>query len=108
MNWKTEETKQLVKAFLCLEKPGEARRFLRDLMTEQEIIEFAKRLQTAQLLSKKVPYLEITQKTGFSSTTIARVSRWLFKGKNGYSDILSKLHHHNPSNLGEDCLHVNP
>lgn len=79
---------------LSLRSPGEARRFFRDLMTKGEIDEFARRLAAAEMLSRKVPYVTIEKETGFSSTTIARVARWLNKGEGGYSKIIAKLHHH--------------
>ena len=97
MDWKKPENKALVEAVLALTSPGEVRRFLRDLLTEGEIEEFAKRLQTAALLSEKVPYSSIARQTGFSSTTIARVSKWLQKGEGGYTTIISRLHHHSPA-----------
>jgi len=37
--------------------------FLRDLLTEKEIIEFSKRLQIARMLEEKIPYIEIQNKT---------------------------------------------
>ncbi|MFH1145857.1 MAG: YerC/YecD family TrpR-related protein [bacterium] len=95
MNWKNKETKRLIKAILALKTENEARRFLRDLMTEKEIIEFTKRLQTAEMLTEEIPYSVIEQKTGLSSTTVARVAKWLNGKEGGYRTIISKLHHHN-------------
>ena len=102
MNWETPENKGLIEAILALETADEARRFLRDLMTEKEIEEFANRLETAILLSEKVSYTNIKAKTGLSSTTIARVSKWLNGGEGGYRAILQKLRHANsiPSGSG--------
>jgi TrpR-related protein YerC/YecD len=94
MDWKSKENKKLVKALLSLENEVEARLFLRDLMTEGEIEEFGRRLQAASMLLEKVPYSTIEKETGFSSTTVARVSRWLNRGEGGYKLILNKLHHH--------------
>ena len=92
MQWKRPEQKALVQALLSLKSPDETRRFLRDLMTEGEIEEFAKRLRAAEMLSENVPYTEIEKTTGLSSTTVARVSKWL-KGKGGgYRTVLSRLH----------------
>ncbi|MHB0978332.1 MAG: YerC/YecD family TrpR-related protein [Minisyncoccota bacterium] len=91
INWNSPENKKLVQAILSLESAGEAENFLRDLLTEGEIKEFSKRLQTAEMLSKGVHYSAIEEKTGFSSTTVARVSRWLKNGKGGYKGILKKL-----------------
>ncbi len=93
MNWTLKENRRLIESLLALETPDEVRRFLRDLMTEGEITEFAKRFQTAELLSKHVPYTEIEKKTGFSSTTVARVSKWLQEGEGGYKMMMHKLHH---------------
>ena len=91
MDWKTPENKALIQAFLVLKTADEARRFLRDLLTEGEIQEFGKRLETARLLTQKVPYSEIEARTGLSSTTVARVARWLRKGARGYAVILKRI-----------------
>jgi TrpR-related protein YerC/YecD len=94
MNWNSKETKRLIDAILSLKNAGEARAFLRDLMTEGEIIEFSKRLKAAEMLTEEVPYTTIVEKTGLSSTTVARVSKWL-KGKGGgYRTVIGRLHHH--------------
>lgn len=94
MNWKTPENKQLVEAVLALRNPGEAESFLRDLMTEAEINEFANRLRAASMLSEKISYSRIQKKTGLSATTIARVSKWLQGKEGGYKLILNRTHHH--------------
>ena len=93
MDWNTPENKALVAAVLALKSPDEARRFLRDLMTEGEIGEFAKRLLAARMLAAKLPYSAIEKETGLSSTTVARVSKWLNGKAGGYRSIISKLHH---------------
>lgn len=101
MNWNSAENKKLVEAVLTLKNTDEAKRFLRDLLTEEEIAEFATRLQTADMLESKIPYSVIAEKTGMSSTTIARVSKWLNNGMGGYKSVLASLHHHTPSKLGK-------
>ena len=93
MDWKKPENKRLIEGVLSLRTPEEARNFLRDLLTESEIEEFAGRLQTATMLTEKVPYSSIARITGLSSTTIARVSRWLKKGEGGYRTVIPRLHH---------------
>ncbi len=100
MNWINKENKKLLQAILALETPNEAKRFLRDLMTEGELEEFAKRLKTAEMLMEKVPYSVIENETGFSSTTVARVSKWLNTGEGGYKTILHKIHHHRSNQTG--------
>jgi len=100
--WDNPKTEDLMKAILALRNVKEAKRFFRDLLTEQEIIEFGKRWQTAKMLNKKIAYPIIEKETGLSSTTVARVSRWLNKGMGGYKLILQRLHHHDPSPLGKE------
>lgn len=82
---------QLLKAILALETPAEARMFLSDLLTEKELQEFAKRWRAAQMLADSVPYTQIVQETGLSSTTIARISRWLSEGTGGYQLMLERV-----------------
>jgi TrpR-related protein YerC/YecD len=107
MNWEKKEIKQLVQAFLSLENEQEAQAFLRDLMTGAEIEDLSKRLLAASLLSQGVSYPEIQKATGFSTTTIARVSKWLQTGSGGYSTILARLHHHTKnSRVREACVDV--
>src|ERR1035437_2785852 len=101
INWDAKENKQLVAAILALKNTDEAKRFLRDLMTEGEIQEFANRLEAASLLSKNTQYAAIIEKTGLSSTTIARISKWLNGSLGGYKLILNRLNHHTPSKLGK-------
>ncbi len=97
--WSNSQSDILFEAVLALKNIKEAKKFFRDLLTEEEIVEFSKRWQAAQMLSQKVPYSVIEKKTGLSSTTVARVSRWLNKGKGGYGLILKRLnkHHQNSS-----------
>lgn len=96
MNLDAKPIINLIKAVLALRDKTEAKKFLRDLLTEQEIIEFSNRWQAAQMLNKRIPYSEIEAKTGMSSTTIARISKWLNKGMGGYRLMLERIasHHH--------------
>lgn len=96
MNWNKKDNTKLAQAILALKTPDEARRFLRDLLTEEEIKEFAKRLKAAEMLSKKIPYSLIVKETGLSSTTVARVAKWLNGQAGGYRTIIARLNHHNP------------
>lgn len=81
----------LYKAILSLKTEDECRRFLRDLLTEAEIKEFTNRWKVARMLDKKIAYEEIAKETGMSSTTIARVQKWLTKGKGGYRLVLKRF-----------------
>lgn len=91
--WDTKQSDELWKTILALRNLDETKRFFRDLLTEAEIIEFAKRWQAAKMLDIEVPYSEIVKKTGLSSTTVARISRWLNRGLGGYRLMLHRLHH---------------
>jgi TrpR-related protein YerC/YecD len=102
INWTDEKKAQLIESILILKNADEAKRFLRDLMTESEIIEFSNRLETARLLSKNVQYGAITESTRLSSTTIARISKWLKGPLGGYRLVLNKLHHtHSQNSVGK-------
>lgn len=92
----SKKTTKLVTAILALQNEDEARRFLRDLLTENELKEFENRWQAVQLLADSISYNEIIKKTGLSSTTVARIAKWLNDGTGGYRLILQRLlgHHH--------------
>lgn len=100
MNWKPLDKQKLVQAFLELKTADDVQRFLRDILTESEIEEFAKRLQAAELLASQIPYSQIIKKTGLSSTTVARVSKYLNGKEGGYRQVLSVSHQHTPSGSG--------
>jgi len=57
---------------------------LEDLCTIREIHEMAQRLTVARLLANEYPYTAISEITGASATTIARVSKSLNYGAGGY------------------------
>ena len=101
INWNAKENRQLVEALLSLENADETKRFLRDLLTPQEVEEFSNRLEAARMLSSSIQYNAIIEKTGLSSTTIARISKWLRGSLGGYRLVLARLHHHNPSKFGK-------
>jgi TrpR-related protein YerC/YecD len=81
---------ELISALLLLKNSGVARKFLRDLLTKAELIEFGNRWKAARMLAENIPYVEIIKETGLSSTTVARVSEWLNKGTGGYRLILKR------------------
>jgi len=95
--WNNRKTAELIKAILVLTKEQEAKNFLRDLMTERELIEFGNRWKTAQMLNENISYPEIQKETGLSTRTIARISNWFQNGKGGYKSMLKKLNHHQNS-----------
>lgn len=103
--WKTQPVNELLEAVLKLNNSDEAEKFFRDLLTEPELAEFANRWKVARMLSENVPYSRIEKQTGMSSTTIARISKWLNTGMGGYTLMLKKLnqnHHHGSDSSLED------
>ena len=101
--WDNKETEELLQAILALDNVDEAKRFFRDLLTESELLEFANRWKAAQMLENNIPYTTISQKTGLSSTTIARISKWLNGSLGGYKLVINRLalHHHNSIQSGK-------
>lgn len=81
----------LYQAILSLENEEACARFLADILTPKELTDLADRLEVARLLYKGETYGEITEKTGMSSTTIARVNRTLHHGREGYKEVLKKI-----------------
>jgi len=50
----------------------------------------AHRWQVARLLEQGLPYLEIAERTGASTTTVTRVAHWLRHGEGGYRRALDR------------------
>ncbi len=94
--WFNRNSEALFQSILSLKDMDEAKRFFRDLLSEQEITELSKRWQAAQMLGKNIQYTKIQKATGLSSTTIARISKWLNKGMGGYQLMLDRINqsHH--------------
>jgi TrpR-related protein YerC/YecD len=88
---KQRDIEDLYVAITHLDNLEECRKFLRDLLTETEIREFAERWKVARMLSQGLPYTAIEEETGLSSRTIARVHKWLKQGKGGYTMMLKRL-----------------
>ena len=88
--WKTEELEALCRALLTLETVDELALFLRDLCTRTEIDELSSRWSVASLLEEGLPYREISERTGVSTTTIGRVNEWRRHGTGGYRLVLDR------------------
>ncbi len=86
-----KKTDDLFKAILSLESVEEAEDYFRDLCTIDELKAMSERWQIAKLVYKGMPYREIAEKLGVSTTTISRVAVWVFHGENGYKNVLDKM-----------------
>lgn len=80
MSARSEEVSDLTRAVTGLQTEHEIQAFLQDLCTAQEFQMLNERWQIARLVHMGFPYRIISQKTGASSATIARVSQCLSKG----------------------------
>ena len=62
--------------------------FLRDLCTLEELEELSARWEAVQLIAKRMPYRDVAEKTGLSTTTVTRIAHWLYHGEDGYKAAL--------------------
>lgn len=90
----TKLDRELIQAVSYLKGEKEITGFLRDLLTPAEIEEFSRRFQIAKLLwTTKLPYVEIAEKVGTSTTTVTRVGQWLYKESwHGYNKVLQRIY----------------
>jgi TrpR-related protein YerC/YecD len=88
-----ELTGGLCDALLTARNRDEMRRLLLDLCTPAEIRTLAERWHVAQLLDgTDLPYREIHDRTGVSTTTIVRVGRFLRQEPHqGYRRAIDRL-----------------
>ena len=97
MATRDREIDQLLRAVLSLNNIGEARRFFRDLLTDDELEMIKRRWLVASMLADGHSYREIEEATGMSSRTVARIARWIKEGPGGYRLALKRsdaAHHH--------------
>lgn len=87
----SDDASNFFRAIQSLTTDQECKNFLRDLLTEKELKEFINRWKVVKMLVDKIPYDQITKETHMSSTTIARISKWIHHGKGGYLSVLTKL-----------------
>jgi len=92
--WESPQAEQLLTAFLSIDNAGLMKAFLRDIMTEKEILELSNRLKAAQMLLESEKYTDIAQTTGLSSRTIARIKDWINQGNGGYKTVIGNLEAH--------------
>jgi TrpR-related protein YerC/YecD len=81
---------ELADAILTLRTRDEVRRFLRDLCTLPELEALTHRWETARLVDRGVPYLEIAERVPTSTATVTRVAQWVRHGEGGYRLVLDR------------------
>lgn len=92
--WKNDQAQQLSQALALISDVQTMQNFLRDVLSEKEIVEISARLETAKMLNQGKKYTEIAKQTNLSSRTIARISDWLQTGCGGYQAALKTINHH--------------
>ncbi|MCL2889510.1 MAG: YerC/YecD family TrpR-related protein [Eggerthellaceae bacterium] len=90
-NLRTREVENLLYVFSKLDDCDDLFALLEDLFTIREIKETSQRLDVARLLARGNSYNLVEQATGASTTTIARVSKCLSYGADGYKRALELL-----------------
>lgn len=98
--WKTETTQQLAEVLTTIDDAQLMQNFLRDVMTEKEIIEISARFEAARMLANGKKYTEIIEKTKLSSRTVARISEWMRNGSSGYQAAIKAISDHH--------VHISP
>jgi TrpR-related protein YerC/YecD len=95
--WKSQTAQQIAEALVAISDEKTMKDFLRDVMTEKEIIEISSRFEAAKMLNEGKKYTEIIERTKLSSRTVARISEWMQNGEGGYRaalQIISDHHSH--------------
>lgn len=84
---------RLLDAFVSMESKKEMGDFLADLCTPAELAAFEERFEIARMLQDtERPYRDIAERTGASTTTVARVARFLRQENNkGYRLALQRI-----------------
>ncbi|EKD56584.1 MAG: hypothetical protein ACD_58C00143G0005 [uncultured bacterium] len=85
-----QDVKDLFNAFSKIDTPKEREIFFHDLLSPEEMKDIARRWKVARMLSSGTSFTEIEEKTGMSSTTIARISKWMRDGYGGYQTMIDK------------------
>jgi TrpR-related protein YerC/YecD len=95
--WSDPIAQQFANVLVLLDSNTAMQNFLRDVLTEKEILEISSRLEAARLLNSGATYTEVVSKTRLSSRTVARISEWMKSGSGGYANVLeltqSATHH---------------
>jgi len=92
--WGVETPKQLAEVLAAIDNVSDMQNFLRDVMTEKEIIEVSSRLEAAKMLKAGKKYTEVIEETKLSSRTVARISDWMQNGCGGYETALAVIETH--------------
>lgn len=79
-----------VRSIASLNNSVEAANYIKDLLSESEVLMLARRLQIARLLSEGNTYHQIYKITKASFTTIGKVQTWLKLYGEGYRTVIGR------------------
>ena len=94
MERQLEQNRQLwdlFNAITKLDSVEDTALFFRDLCTLTELEAMAERWEVARLVALKVPYREISRRTGASTATVTRIAHWVRHGEGGYRLMMEKV-----------------
>jgi TrpR-related protein YerC/YecD len=97
--WRVLSARQFAEALVAIDDQETMQNFLRDVLTEKEILEIGARLEAARMLEDGRTYTEIIAKTRLSSRTVARISDWMQNGAGGYAVALNIVNDHHKHTL---------
>ena len=82
---------KLARAVALLRNPVEGAEFIKDLLSESEVIMLARRLQVAELLIEGKTYREISKELKVGLNTIVKIQTWLNLYGEGYRSVVAKV-----------------
>ena len=89
--WVTRDIDELAAVFYNADSIEEIRLFLRDLLTDKELLEISNRWKIARMLKIKMSWSKISRLTGASTATISNINKKLKNENGGYNIFLNKL-----------------
>lgn len=85
-----KDKKLLLNTLRKLKSSKDLSNLLDDLLTEEEILDFAQRIKIAKLILDGKTYEEISEKINTSTTTVSKIGQTLKYGKGGLQKVFEK------------------
>ncbi len=83
----TDDTALISKVFRTVKSPQAVSDLLKDLLTEEEIIDLAQRLKIAKLIISGKNYDEISKSVDTSTATISKIGQAIKYGNHGFTKV---------------------
>lgn len=85
-----KDRKLLVEKLRNIKSQKDLSNFLDDLLTEEEILDLAQRINIATLILDGKSYDEISETIGTSTSTVSKIGQLLKYGKGSFEKVLKK------------------